>query len=152
MVVAQLASRLASSFAIAPADSVRLRASTTGRYRSSACGRVEQGYEVDGVLGHDDSVLGGHAIEHLVVGTAGEAEVADVLRVMPEIGQVPGDYRAEHLVDEEPHEARKRSRSRAACSARSAAASLRSIVDSTSSGWAAANDTAERHGTLQWSR
>ena len=58
---------------------------------------------------------------------AGEPEVADVLRVMPEMGQVPGDRRTEHLVDEEPHEARKRSRSRAARSARSAAASLRWI-------------------------
>ena len=32
--------------------------------------------------------------------------------------KVPGDRGAEHLVDQEPHEARKRSRSRATCSAR----------------------------------
>jgi len=105
---------------------------------------VEQDNEVDCVLGDDDPVLGSCAIEHLVVGTACEADIADVPRVMSEIGQVPGDRRAEHLVDEKPHEARKRSRSWAALSARRAAASLRRIIASTSSGWAAANDTAVR--------
>jgi len=79
--------------------------------QSSTCRSVEQGDEVDCVLGDDDPVLGSCAIEHLVVGTPGEAEVADVSRVVSEIGQVSGDRRAEHLVDEEPHEARKRSRS-----------------------------------------
>lgn len=102
--------------------------------QSSTCRSVEQGDEVDGVLGDDDPVRGGCAIEYLVVGTAGETDVADVQRIMPEFGQGPGDRGAEHLVDEEPHEARKRSRSRAACSARSAAASLRRIIESTSSG------------------
>jgi hypothetical protein len=100
---AQRANRLASSFAIAPASagSVRLRASTTGRVTAPApIAASSRANEVDCVLGDDDPALGGRAIEHLVVGTPGKSEVADVPCVMSEIGQLPGDCRAEHLVDE----------------------------------------------------
>jgi len=99
--------------------------------RSSARGSVELGYEVDYILGDDDPLLGSCAIEHLVVGTAGETEIADVPCVVSLIGQVPGDRRAEHLIYEKPHEARKRCRSRAACSARSAAnpAEVETMID-----------------------
>ncbi|MDQ3431810.1 MAG: hypothetical protein M3467_06250, partial [Actinomycetota bacterium] len=56
--------------------------------------------------------------------------------------QALGNLRAEHLVNKELHEARKRSRSRAARWARSAAASLLAIVVLTSSGYAAVKETA----------
>lgn len=104
------------------------------RDHSSTRSGVEQGDEVDGIFGDDDPVLGDGLTKHLIVWMPGKAEVADMARVMSEIGQVPGGHGAEHLVDEESHEARKRSRSWAVCYARFAAASLRMIIVSTSSG------------------
>ena len=111
---------------------------------SSLHRRVNQWNEVGGVLRDDDSIFHTRVEKHLVVGSPHETEVANVARLMAQLGQVLRDAWAEHLVDQEPHEAKKRSRSPATRSASCSASLFRPIICSTSSGWDAAKEIAMR--------
>ncbi len=67
-----------------------------------------------GVAGHQHTILGPGACEHLVVLGALEPDVEGVYRVMPGFTQQLGESRRTVLIDEEPHAVVRNGSSRSA--------------------------------------